>query len=68
MTETRKVAPSLATPRRPVDLRRARQRFERAYVEDIMRMCEGDRQKAIRILGISLSSLKEKLRKEYGSR
>jgi DNA-binding NtrC family response regulator len=68
LREIRKVAPEMESFARPWKLRRARNRFERAYVDDVMQRCGGDRERAARALGISLSSLKDKLRKGYGGR
>ena len=66
--EVRKVAADLEKPVGPWTLRRARQRFERAYVDDAVRHCDGDLAKIAKLLGISRSSLKEKRQLGYGGR
>ena len=49
-------------------LRKARQYFERLYVDLVMARYGGDRARVIKVLDISMSSLKEKLREGYGGR
>ena len=66
--EIREVAPEIEARKRPMKFRQARDRFERAYVDYIMRHCDGNREWAAQVLGISMSSLKEKLRKGFGGR
>lgn len=53
----------LIATRRPWSLRRARQHFERAYTEYIIRRLGNDRQSAAARLDIGFSTLKEKIRK-----
>lgn len=68
VTNTNKVAIDLKNTQPPMRLREARRRFERAYVDDVMKMYEGDKHRAARALGISLSSIKEKLQPGFGGR
>jgi len=68
VTEIEQVTTELSTIKRPWALRRARQRFERAYVDAVMDQVDHDRAKAVKVLGISLASLKEKLRPGFGGR
>ena len=67
-TELWDLVNKLETLRRPWTLRKARQHFERLYVDLVMLKYKGDREKVCEVLGISISSLKEKLRKGYGGR
>jgi DNA-binding NtrC family response regulator len=59
---------ALKGARRPWKFRKARQHFERVYVDYVLARCGSDRKRAARALGISLSSLKEKLRRGFGGR
>jgi DNA-binding protein Fis len=59
---------TLKGARRPWKFRKARQHFERIYVDYVMQQCDHDRERAARVLGISMSSLKEKLRPGFGGR
>lgn len=68
VTETNKVAVDLKNTRPPMRLRDARRRFERAYIDDVMSLYEGDKRRAARALGISFSSIKEKLQPGFGGR
>jgi DNA-binding NtrC family response regulator len=52
----------LTSTRRPWSLRRARQEFERSYVNHIIRRSDMDRQRAATRLDIGFSTLKEKIR------
>lgn len=52
----------LTSARRPWSLRRARQEFERSYVNHIIRRSDMDRQRAAKRLDIGFSTLKEKIR------
>lgn len=54
--------------RRPWTLQQARQYFERLYVDLVMARYGDDRARVLKVLDISMSSLKEKLRKGYGGR
>lgn len=67
LTNTRKVPREIAKRKRPAKLRQARQRFERAYVLDVLNQYDGDRIKTARVLGISYSSLKSKLKADFGA-
>lgn len=49
-------------------LRKAKRQFEQHYVFHVLEKVEGDRQKATRMLGISLASLKEKIRDDWMKR
>ncbi len=49
-------------------LRKAKRQFEQHYVFYVLDKVEGDRQKATRMLGISLASLKEKIRDDWMKR
>jgi transcriptional regulator with PAS, ATPase and Fis domain len=62
------LAKKLEGLRRPWTLRKARQTFERLYVDLVMARYGGDRERVCKALDISMSSLKEKLRKGYGGR
>ena len=68
VTNTNKVAAELKASRRPMRLRDARRLFERAYIDDMMRKYDGDKHQTAKALGISLSSIKEKLQPGFGGR
>ena len=68
VTNTNKVPKDLATSERPRRLREARRLFERAYIDDVMKLYDNDKHQAARALGISLSSIKEKLQTGFGGR
>ena len=48
--------------------RKAKRYFEQQYVFYVLERVNGDRKKATRILGISLASLKEKIRDDWMKR
>ncbi len=60
--EVDQLVEKLASARRPWSLRRARQEFERSYVNHIIRRSDMDRQRAAKRLDIGFSTLKEKIR------
>ena len=68
MSDLWELATRLEGTRRLWTLRKARQRFERFYVDLVMLRYGGDRERVCRVLDISKSSLKEKLRPGYGGR
>lgn len=68
LTNMGDLANKLETLRQPWDLRKARQAFERLYVDVLMDRYDGNRAKVCAVLDVSLSSLKEKLQKGYGGR
>jgi transcriptional regulator with PAS, ATPase and Fis domain len=68
VTDLWRLANKLENLRRPWTMRKARQCFERVYVDLVMYKYQGDRQKVCKALDISLSALKEKLQKGYGGR
>jgi len=51
----------LASARSPWSLRKARQEFEKLYIDFIMAKADNNRRQAVDMLDISLSSLKEKI-------
>jgi DNA-binding NtrC family response regulator len=61
-TEVQELVEKLTTARRPWSLRKARQEFERSYVNHIIRRSDMDRQRAASRLDIGFSTLKEKIR------
>ena len=63
--DTATLAARLVKLRRPWQLRKARRVFETFYVQHVLDSVEGDREKAARLLGISHSSLKTKIRADY---
>ena len=60
--EVQELVEKLTTARRPWSLRKARQEFERSYVNHIIRRSDMDRQRAASRLDIGFSTLKEKIR------
>ncbi len=60
--EVQELVDKLASARKPWSLRRARQEFERSYVNHIIRRSDMDRQRAATRLDIGFSTLKEKIR------
>ena len=60
--EVEALVDKLTSARRPWALRRARQEFERSYVNHIIRRSDMDRQRAATRLDIGFSTLKEKIR------
>lgn len=58
----------LEEPVTPPRFRIARQRFERAYVDYLMRIHNHSKPAVAKALGISLSSVKDKTRKGFGGR
>ena len=55
----------LATRRKPWSLREARRSFEVLYVEHVLAAVGGDQRRAGRVLGVSFSSVKNKIRADY---
>jgi DNA-binding NtrC family response regulator len=60
--EVQELLDKLTSSRRPWSLRKARQEFERSYVNHIIRRSDMDRQRAASRLDIGFSTLKEKIR------
>ena len=64
-TKTAKLSGRLVRIRKPWQLRKARREFEIHYVAFVLELADGNREKAAKMLGISMSSLKTKLHRDY---
>lgn len=70
ITNTRKAVINLAqrSTRKPrMTYRQARDHFMSGYVADVLHSCGGDKHATAKALDISYSSVKEKMRPDFGS-